>query len=194
MTMKRPFEVLNGSPHHDHSSPLAKRKRCGPPLQPSVLSTSPAKVKRLKRVLESEEEGVNRPSPPSSPFRMVTSPIDSDKLSISLESELKRYHKRKLFTNEDPPSPGSSDGPLFAGNGSGMSGCGGGRNKEQPLFTLRQVVMVCQRKLKEREEELREEYDKVLSAKLAEQYDAFVRFSRDQIEKRYSNEDMSYVS
>ena len=54
--------------------------------------------------------------------------------------------------------------------------------------------MVCQRKLQEREEELREEYDKVLSGKLAEQYDAFVRFSRDQIERKYHKEDMSYIS
>ena len=39
--------------------------------------------------------------------------------------------------------------------------------KDQPLFTLKQVTMVCQRMMKEREELVREEYDKVLSAKLA---------------------------
>lgn len=41
------------------------------------------------------------------------------------------------------------------------------RPKDQPLFTLKQVVMVCQRKLKEREEHLKEEFERVLSTKLA---------------------------
>lgn len=41
--------------------------------------------------------------------------------------------------------------------------------------------------LRERESEIREEYDNVLTAKLAEQYDAFVKFTYDQIHKNYSN-------
>lgn len=79
MTLKRPFEVLKGSPvHGDHDSPLAKRKRCGPPLQPS-LPASPARVKRLKRMLEFEEEAASAQwtSPSASPFGKVLSPIDS---------------------------------------------------------------------------------------------------------------------
>lgn len=39
--------------------------------------------------------------------------------------------------------------------------------------------------LKEREEYLREQYDNVLTTKLAEQYDAFVKFTYDQIQRRY---------
>lgn len=45
--------------------------------------------------------------------------------------------------------------------------------------------MICERMLRERETLLREEYDQVLTAKLAEQYDAFVKFTYDQIQKRY---------
>lgn len=45
--------------------------------------------------------------------------------------------------------------------------------------------MICERMLRERENLLREEYDQVLTAKLAEQYDAFVKFTYDQIQKRY---------
>lgn len=41
--------------------------------------------------------------------------------------------------------------------------------------------------LREREVEIREEYDNVLSTKLAEQYDAFVRFTQDQIHRHYTN-------
>lgn len=40
--------------------------------------------------------------------------------------------------------------------------------------------------LREKECEIREEYDNVLTAKLAEQYDAFVKFTYDQIQKNYA--------
>lgn len=48
-----------------------------------------------------------------------------------------------------------------------------------------QVQMICESMLKEREESLREQYDAVLTTKLAEQYDAFVKFTYDQIQRRY---------
>lgn len=48
-----------------------------------------------------------------------------------------------------------------------------------------QVQMICERMLKEREDALREQYDVVLNNKLAEQYDAFVKFTYDQIQKRF---------
>nr|KAF6461372.1 akirin 2 [Molossus molossus] len=64
--------------------------------------------------------------------------------------------------------------------------------KEQPLFTLRQVGMICERLLKEREEKVREEYEEILNTKLAEQYDAFVKFTHDQIMRRYGEQPASY--
>lgn len=39
--------------------------------------------------------------------------------------------------------------------------------KEQPLFTLRQVGMICERLIKEREEKVREEYEEMMTTKLA---------------------------
>lgn len=45
--------------------------------------------------------------------------------------------------------------------------------------------MICERMIKEREEKLKEQYDAVLTNKLAEQYDAFVKFTYDQIQRRY---------
>ena len=79
VTLKRPFEVLNGSPQH-HESPLAKRKRCGPPLQTS-LPPSPAKVKRFKRMIEFEDEVPDSRSSSQvpSPFIKATPPLDSGK-------------------------------------------------------------------------------------------------------------------
>lgn len=52
---------------------------------------------------------------------------------------------------------------------------------------LFKVGLICERMLREREVEIREEYDNVLSTKLAEQYDAFVRFTQDQIHRHYTN-------
>lgn len=48
-----------------------------------------------------------------------------------------------------------------------------------------QVQLICESMLKEREDTLREQYDAVLTTKLAEQYDAFVKFTYDQIQRRF---------
>ena len=39
-------------------------------------------------------------------------------------------------------------------------------NNQQPLLTLKQVNIICTRLIKEREEKIREEYDRILSTKL----------------------------
>jgi len=67
-------------------------------------------------------------------------------------------------------------------------------HSERPLFTYKQVRMICERLLKEQETRLREEYDQVLNARLAEQYDTFVRFTYDQIHRRIDDSPMTYLS
>lgn len=59
------------------------------------------------------------------------------------------------------------------------------QSADKELFSFKQVQLICERMLKEREEFLREQYDQVLTTKLAEQYDAFVKFTYDQIQRRY---------
>lgn len=49
------------------------------------------------------------------------------------------------------------------------SGATSPTRKEQPLFSLRQVGLICERLLKEREDKIREEYDEILTTKLAGQ-------------------------
>ena len=78
---------------------------------------------------------------------------------------MKRLQKRRLFMSNDP-SPSHQMG----GDATAPATCvcpSSPRPKDQPLFTLKQVVMVCQRKLKEREEHLKEEFERLLSTKLA---------------------------
>lgn len=51
-----------------------------------------------------------------------------------------------------------------------------GRQKDAPLFTFRQVSMICERMVQEHEDKLRENYDKVLSNKLSGKQ-SFIFFS-----------------
>lgn len=44
--------------------------------------------------------------------------------------------------------------------------------------------MICERVLREQEVAIRAEYESALSTKLAEQYEAFVRFNLDQVQRR----------
>lgn len=48
--------------------------------------------------------------------------------------------------------------------------------------------------MRERDEEVKEHYDRVLNCKLAEQYEAFLKFNHDQLHRRFGNSEMSYVS
>ena len=83
--------------------------------------------------------------------------ISVDKLVASIEAELKKIQHRRLF--EDAPR--SSSGSTSSATNSQSP------SKDRPLFTLRQVTLICKRMLQEREEQLREEYDKVVATKLA---------------------------
>ncbi|CAK9296147.1 unnamed protein product [Gordionus sp. m RMFG-2023] len=56
---------------------------------------------------------------------------------------------------------------------------------KNPLFTLSEVKFICEKLIKEREEIIREEYDKILYSKLSEQYEAFVKFNTDYLHKKH---------
>lgn len=90
----------------------------------------------------------------------------------------------------EPVSPST-----FSGSGAVPMGAAPSHgSKDQPMFTLKQVILICERMLKEQEARIREDYDKVLSCKLSEQYDAFVKFNQDQIHRRFRDSTASYVS
>ncbi|XP_075910626.1 akirin-2-like isoform X3 [Petromyzon marinus] len=84
--------------------------------------------------------------------------------------------------HRDPP------GPLL------LTAAAAPTHHSSPLLTLRQVALICERAMREREDSLREEYEGVLTTKLSEQYDAFVKFNHDQMLRRYGERPASYVS
>ena len=67
-------------------------------------------------------------------------------------------------------------------------------HNDTPLFTMNQVNAICERLIREREQLVREEYDKILQQKLNEQYDAFVKFTHEQIQRKFESSQCTYVS
>lgn len=66
---------------------------------------------------------------------------------------------------------------------------------DKPVFTLKQMTLICERMCKERTDLVRQEYDKILHQKLSEQYDAFVKFIDHQIQQRFNESQLpSYLS
>ncbi|CAH2249399.1 akirin-2 [Pelobates cultripes] len=176
-TLKR---TIDFDPLH---SPAAspKRRRCAP-LSPG--GPSPQKYLRME----------------PSPFGEVSSRLTAEQILHNIKQEYKRMQKRRHLENSLQPTelccstdlqhtPFLSSGPSIPGTISASP-----LRKEQALFTLRQVGLICERLLKEREDKVREEYEEILTTKLAEQYDAFVKFTHDQIMRRYGEQPASYVS
>ncbi|XP_055838466.1 akirin [Episyrphus balteatus] len=126
---------------------------------------------------------------PESPF---AGKMSTDKMAQNIRDEIKRLSRRKQLTYasaermQDSESSGSEMGPESPRRRSDSPTHGNlAAHPEKALFTFKQVQMICERMLKEREDELREKYDAILTTKLAEQYDAFVKFTYDQIQRRY---------
>lgn len=91
---------------------------------------------------------------------LTTLLLFSDQVSASIHQEWKRFQRRKHLRAPCPSSPEMS---TFSSYSPGSSP----PRKDQPLFTLKQVTLICERMLKEREAQVTEEYDKVLRQKLS---------------------------
>uniref|UniRef100_A0A3Q3LBU8 Akirin-2 n=1 Tax=Mastacembelus armatus TaxID=205130 RepID=A0A3Q3LBU8_9TELE len=176
-TLKR---TMDFDPLLSPASP--KRRRCIP-VSPSSSSSPPRKYLSME----------------PSPFGESSSRLSAEQILHNIKQEYKRIQKRKHLDGGyqqseccySPESPSQSS----TMNVSSMPGTSSGgvspTRKEQPLFTLRQVGMICERLLKEREEKVREEYEETMTSKLAEQYDTFVKFTHDQLMRRFGEQPAS---
>uniref|UniRef100_A0A182QLK0 Akirin n=1 Tax=Anopheles farauti TaxID=69004 RepID=A0A182QLK0_9DIPT len=170
-----------GSPSHSQSPQSAAAALSASPST-STTSAAAAAAAASMRVME----------PKPSPFAEATcSKLTPEKMAQNITEEIKRLHRRKQLTfnshnverMQDSESSGSEMGPDSPRRPDSPPSMV--KNPEKALFTFKQVQMICERMLKEREDALREQYDAVLTTKLAEQYDAFVKFTYDQIQRRY---------
>lgn len=61
-------------------------------------------------------------------------------------------------------------------------------------LTLRNVASIVESLLKQREDSIREEYDKVLHEKLQEQYEIWCRYNQDQLQQHKPSSSSNYIS
>ncbi|XP_067120096.1 akirin-2-like [Centruroides vittatus] len=119
-----------------------------------------------------------------SPFGDVSPKLTSEQIATNIREEMKRLQRREQFYFHSPIMNIVSPGSGFLAPS----------RRDQPLFTFRQVGLICERMMKDRENLIREEYDRVLTTKLADRYDTFVKFAYDQIQKRFENGIPCYLS
>jgi len=196
VTLKRPLDLDPLEALHSPNRPQ-KRRRCTP-------------LKSVDR--ESNSLSCQTSSEPSA-FR--ESPLSPSQVANYLRDELKRLRKRRQLaelpsTSRSPPaSPGSPE-PMMAdldrASPNSLAGPSSPKsvhvmtktptkNGERPVFTLKQMTMICEKMCKERTDQVREEYDRILQQKLSEQYDAFVKFVDHQIQQRFNQSQLpSYLS
>ncbi|CAG0917368.1 unnamed protein product [Notodromas monacha] len=150
-----------------------------------------------------------------SSFYEVDGKFTPEDIRASIRDELKRLQKRKKLQISSTSSPSSSsassadqrslspdhliggsspphiammslDSPVHSPSDN-IAAITPNVNKDKPIFTMRQVGLICERLLKEREAAIRTEYDQVLTSKLAEQYETFVKFTYDQIQQKFES-------
>ncbi|XP_076824985.1 akirin-2-like [Clavelina lepadiformis] len=155
-----------------------------------------------------------------SPFVNVSKKcsISSEQIVKHIYQEYRRMKKRRQLqaANSPPMSPSSST--MFAEAASHLTAANqsrpiqplpsvsldpkcsssvviqGKQNVDSPLLSMKQAGIICERLLKEQEDRLRSEFEKALIDKLSEQYDAFVKFSQDQLFQQLQSRPASYVS
>ncbi|PZC79725.1 akirin [Helicoverpa armigera] len=149
----------------------AKRRRCSPFAASS--SSSPG-----IKVSESR---------PSSFGESVIAPVKltPERMAQEICDEIKRLQRRRqLRLTNAAASCSSSSGSEGDCSPPHRSTHNTQKVHHRALFTFKQVRMICERMLREQEVALRSEYESALSTKLAEQYEAFVRFNLDQVQRR----------
>ena len=104
-----------------------------------------------------------------------------EQIAQNVEQEWRRIQKRKRLAALSPAShvfvnnhinhllPGAVPNTPTLSNTTSPSTSTTNDNCK-PLFTLKQVQLICEKMLKEREKQLQEEYDKVLNQKLSGNY------------------------
>ncbi|ROJ29278.1 hypothetical protein DPX16_13722 [Anabarilius grahami] len=158
-----------------------KRRRCNP-LPGTPTTPSPQRC----GLRPSTESPAHSMSPQSMGGEHRLTP---EQIFQNIRQEYSRYQRRRqlegAFNQTEPCSStdiqSSSPALTSPSSPTGASSL----KKDQPLFTLRQVGYLCERLIKDHEEKIREEYEQILNTKLAEQYESFVKFTQDQIMRRY---------
>ncbi|XP_076372571.1 akirin-2-like [Tachypleus tridentatus] len=180
-TLKRSNEWDPLSPNSERQ---AKRRRCVPvTLSSTIPSTSTSST--------NTRSGETAPNS----LKELSSDMASGQVVANICEEKRHSQDRKQLhiSMREINSSDSTRVPMGITSSFGQ-GLHSVTRKNQPLFTFRQVGFICERMMKERERKIKEEYDQALNTKLAEQYDTFVKFTYDQMQRRLEAETPSYFS
>uniref|UniRef100_A0A3B3ZD76 Uncharacterized protein n=1 Tax=Periophthalmus magnuspinnatus TaxID=409849 RepID=A0A3B3ZD76_9GOBI len=169
-----------------------KRRRCNP--LPGTPSTPSPQRCTLRPSVDSPTHSMSPPVmggesrlTPGIVYCLREELNMQEQIFQNLRQEYSRIQRRRqlegAFNQSEPCS--SSDVPSPSSSLTAPSSPPGASRKDQPSFTLRQVSYLCERLLKDHEDKIREEYEQILNTKLAEQYESFVKFTQDQIMRRY---------
>eukprot|EP01098_Paradermamoeba_levis_P009900 TRINITY_DN4144_c0_g1_i3.p1 TRINITY_DN4144_c0_g1~~TRINITY_DN4144_c0_g1_i3.p1 ORF type:complete len:148 (+),score=37.80 TRINITY_DN4144_c0_g1_i3:715-1158(+) len=65
---------------------------------------------------------------------------------------------------------------------------------KEPLYTMEDVRAIVQKAIQETEERLKVEYDRILQEKLQEQYNTFLKFNEDHVNRQLKESHFTYMS
>lgn len=163
-----------------------------------ILKQVTSEAKNLKRRRElPNQKNMVRPNLVPASEKAPSSSSDSDG-EISLNTRFyKKIAKAAATTKQSPGALATSSTLVQAGT------CRAGQEKKKVAFsnpdtelrlTLRNVAMICETLLRQREDSIREEYDKVLHEKLQEQYEIWCRYNQDQLQQHKPSSSSNYIS
>ena len=154
-------------------------------------------VASLKRSLEFDpvEQGVKRKraemklSPPSSPISSSSSASTTTTFSPNptpSSPSKQQQQQQSIFTS----SPNKNQSLVFKKPCSltALASSSSTTTDDIPMFTYTQTAQMCARLLREQDRSIREQYEQLLSNKLTEQYDTFVRYTHDSVHKDQSKQ------
>ncbi|KAB7497673.1 Akirin [Armadillidium nasatum] len=189
LTRKRSLDFDSIHTPGSYSPRLHKRRRCMP-MCVSPQSSAATSVCDIQ---------------PQSPFINAAAPLTPEEIAKNVKEEIRRLKRRRQLHlgekgmdleggYESPTSPQNSTTHGIYSPISSVSNQPSPSNKDKALFTFKQVTLICERLMKERESKIQEEYNELLAKKLKEQYECFV-CSTDQIQQRLTPESLpSYLS
>jgi hypothetical protein len=152
-------------------------------------------VASLKRSLEFDpvEQGVKRKraemklSPPSSPISSSSTTSTFTTNTTPSSPSKQQQQQQSIFTS----SPNKNQSLVFKKPCSltALTSTSSSTTTDDiPMFTYTQTAQMCARLLREQDRSIREQYEQLLSNKLTEQYDTFVRYTHDSVHKDQSKQ------
>jgi hypothetical protein len=125
-------------------------------------------VASLKRSLEFDpvEQGVKR--------KRAELKLSSTSFPTTNSPSKQQQQQQSIFTSSPKKTPSIKSSSL--------------PSDDTPMFTHIQTAQMCARLLREQDKSIREQYEQLLTTKLNEQYEQFIRYSHDSVYKHSSKQ------